>query len=54
MNNCEYATQGCCMCSACKAFSEAMEYTEKVIEEQKEEMDKVFSKMENDCQKLFD
>ncbi len=38
-NNCEYANEWCCLCSACQAAREAMKETEKVT---KEEVDKLF------------
>ena len=38
-NNCEYASDGCCLCSACQAAREAMKEAEKVT---KEEVDRLF------------
>ena len=38
-NNCEYASDGCCLCSACQAVREAMKEAEKVT---KEELDRLF------------
>ncbi len=38
-NNCEYASDGCCLCSTCQAAREAMKEAEKVT---KEEIDKLF------------
>ncbi len=38
-NNCEYASDGCCLCSACQAAREAMKEAEKVT---KEELDRLF------------
>ena len=38
-NNCEYASDGCCLCSACQAIREAMKEAEKVT---KEELDRLF------------
>jgi len=38
-NNCEYASDGCCLCNACQAAREAMKEAEKVT---KEEVDRLF------------
>lgn len=38
-NNCEYASEGCCLCSACHAAREAIKEAEKVT---KEEVDRLF------------
>ena len=38
-NNCEYASDGCCLCSACQAAREAIEEAEKVT---KEDVDRLF------------
>ena len=38
-NNCEYASDGCCLCSVCQTAREAMKEAEKVT---KEEVDRLF------------
>lgn len=42
-NNCEYASDGCCLCSACQSMRKALEEAERIPQE---EIDRVFQEAE--------